>query len=87
MHLGNHYENRHYVIFDVTELGTINFEQVEETSIDTVRKNVAETQTFVKYEFDMPSSVAALTTKSQEYSYDEILDILNTPAWTPDEPF
>ena len=34
----------------------------------------------------MPSSVSSLTTKSQEYSHDEILTILSTPEWTnPDE--
>ena len=30
----------------------------------------------------MPSSVTALTTKSQEYSHDEILTIMSTPEWT-----
>jgi hypothetical protein len=29
-----------------------------------------------------PSSVASLTTKSQEYTYDEMLTILATPEWT-----
>ena len=35
-----------------------------ETSADTLRKNLADTQSFVKYEGDMPPSVVALTTKS-----------------------
>jgi hypothetical protein len=30
----------------------------------------------------MPSSVASLTTKSQEYTYDEILQILQSTEWT-----
>jgi hypothetical protein len=34
-----------------------------------------------------PSSVAALTTKSIEYTYDEILTILATPEWTDPNPF
>ena len=29
-----------------------------------------------------PSSVAALTTKSVEYTYDEIIQILAGPEWT-----
>tara|TARA_R110002167_G_scaffold101037_1_gene263519 strand:+ start:4767 stop:5027 length:261 start_codon:yes stop_codon:yes gene_type:complete len=82
----NPYENRHYVIFDCTELGTIDFNQVFETSINTVRKSVNELQTFVKFNGDMPSSVTVLTTKSQEYSYDEILVILATSAWTDPNP-
>lgn len=79
------YENRRFVIFEVTELPLIDFNQVYETDVDTVRKSVNETKTFVKYDLPQPSSVAALTTKSQEYTYDEILQILNTPEWT--EPY
>ena len=69
------YDNR-YIIFDVTELSTIDFDQVLETSIDTIICNVAETQTIVKYVFgDMPSSVQALTTKSGPYTHTEIKNI------------
>ena len=81
------YSNRRFVIFNVTELPLIDFNQVYETSIDTVRKSVDETETFVKYDIPEPSSVTALTTKSIEYTYDEILEILATPEWTDPEPF
>tara|TARA_R110001592_G_scaffold38026_3_gene126045 strand:- start:500 stop:754 length:255 start_codon:yes stop_codon:yes gene_type:complete len=81
-----HLNDRHYVIFNCTELDTINFNQVLETSIDTVRKSVDLTQTFVKFEGDTPPSVLSLTTKSQEYSYSEILSILNTPEWIIPDP-
>tara|TARA_R100000479_G_scaffold31615_2_gene12830 strand:+ start:1470 stop:1736 length:267 start_codon:yes stop_codon:yes gene_type:complete len=73
----SNYDHRHYVIISVSDLGLIDFDQVLETSISTVRKSIDETLTFVKYEGDMPSSVAACTTKSQEYSHSEILAILN----------
>lgn len=80
------YEDRRFVIFDVTELPLIDFTQVYETSIDTVRKSVDGTKTFVKYDLPQPSSVANLTTKSIEYTYNEILEILNTPEWTSPFP-
>lgn len=76
------FETRYYVIFEITELDQIDFNQVLETSADTVRRSVDGTKTFVKYEGPMPSSVAALITKSQEYSHDEILLILSTSEWT-----
>lgn len=76
------YDNRHYVIFDVTELSTIDFSQVLETNQDTVRKSIDETKTFVKYDGSIPSSVSSLTTKEGPYTYDEILIILATPEWT-----
>ena len=81
MPLEQEYPDRRFVIFNVTELNKIDFNQVFETSIDTVRKSVDETKTFVKYDMPMPSSVSSLTSKSQEYTYDEILQILAGPEW------
>jgi hypothetical protein len=77
-----HFEDRHYVIFDLTEVGTIDFSEVMETSADTLRKNLANTQSFVKYEGVQPPSVAALTTRSQEYTHEEILTLLAGTDWT-----
>ncbi len=76
------FENRHYVIFNVTELDQIDFNQVLETSAETVRLSVDGTQTFVKYQDDMPDTVLALTTRSDPYTHDEILTILDTVEWT-----
>ena len=96
--MSNHYPDRLFVIFNVSELSTIDFNQVYETSADTVRKSLDELETFVKYDSvsyynesgslvePMPSSVKALTTKSQRYSYDEIFVILSTPEWTYTKP-
>ena len=75
------FENRRFVIFNVTELSIINFSQVHETSEETVRKSVDQTKTFVKYDIPQPPSVSSLTTKSNEYTYDEILTILSTTEW------
>jgi hypothetical protein len=80
------YENREFMIFNVSELDQINFTQVHETSIDTVRKSVDGTKTFVKWDGAIPSSVAALITSEGPYTYDEILAILATPEWTEPLP-
>ena len=76
-------EPKYYVIFNVSELNKIDFDQVFETSIETVRKSVDETLTFVKYkDEEMPSSIITLETKVGPYSHTEILEILATPEWT-----
>jgi hypothetical protein len=81
-------EPKYYVIFNVSELDKIDFNQVFETSAETVRKSVDETLTFVKYATDeMPSSVASLDTKQGPYSHTEILEILATPEWTDPNPY
>lgn len=76
------YDNRRFMIFAVSELGQIDFSQVLETSIDTVRKSVDELKTFVKWDGVMPECVSNLTTKEGPYTYEEILQILSTPEWT-----
>jgi hypothetical protein len=77
------YENREFMIFNVSELPQIDFTQVLETSIDTVRKSVDETKTFVKWDGTIiPDCVLDLLTKEGPYTYNEILDILATPEWT-----
>jgi hypothetical protein len=80
------YENRQYMIFSVSELPNIDFTQVCETSIETVRKSVNETKTFVKWDGEIPPSVASLTTKEGPYTYEEILNILATEEWTDPNP-
>ena len=80
------YENREFMIFSVTELSQIDFTQVCETSIDTVRKSVDQTKTFVKWDGTTPECVSNLTTKEGPYTYEEILVILATPEWTDPNP-
>ena len=83
------YENREFMVFNVSELNQIDFSQVLETSAETVRKSVDETKTFVKWDGPIiPTCVENLTTKEGPYTYNEMLDILATPFWTdPNPPF
>jgi hypothetical protein len=77
------YEERNYMIFNVSELDTINFDEVLETSSETVRKSVDETKTFVKWDgTTIPASVENLTTKEGPYTHTEILEILAGEDWT-----
>jgi hypothetical protein len=80
------YEQRQFMIFNVSELNTIDFTQVLETSINTVRRSVDGTKTFVKWDGNtIPSSVDSITTKEGPYTYGEILTILNGSEWTNNE--
>ena len=79
------YNTRKFMILAVSELNLIDFTQVCETSIDTVRKSIDGTKTFVKWDSEeIPSSVLSLTTNEGPYTYDEIITILSGPEWTDD---
>lgn len=84
--MSNPYENREFMIFNVSELNQINFNEILETSEDTVRRSVNGAKTFVKWDGTMPQCVSDLTTKEGPYTYDEILTILATPEWTDPNP-
>ena len=79
------YENRKYVILNTSETGSINFSQVMETSVNTLRTNISGSQTFVKYEGSQPSSVAGLSSKSNEYTHTQILNVLTGSEWSNSE--
>ena len=79
------YENREFIIFNVSELNKINFNEVLETSVDTVRKSSDKTKTFVKWEGDEPSFISTLTTKEGPYTYTQIVTILATNEWIAQE--
>lgn len=69
-----------YIIFDLSELDKINFDEVIEDSKNTLRVS-NDDKSFIKYNGDIPPSIQSLTTKSVEYTINEILDILNQNEW------
>ena len=75
------YDNRQYVIFDISELSKIDFNEVLETSAETVRRSVNDTKTFVKWENSVPACVESLITKGDYLTYEEILSIMSTEEW------
>ncbi len=80
------YNQRQFMIFNISELTNIDFSQVLETSIETVRKSIDGTKTFVKWDSEeIPSSVDLLSTKEGPYTYPEIMEILSGPEWTNNE--
>ena len=86
MQVYDDYTGREFMIFNVSELDTIDFTKVLETSAETVRKSVDDTKTFVKWDGEMPQCVIDLTTSEGPYTYEEILAILATPEWTDPNP-
>lgn len=70
--------SKSYVIIDSDEVSSVDFSQVFETSADTLRYNLAGTQTFVKYAGTKPRFLYGKDT----LSHSEILGVLATEDWT-----
>jgi len=71
--------SRKYVIINADEVSSVNFDQVDETSANTVRYSLDGSKTFVK--FDSDTTPSFLDGKTQ-YTHSEILAILETDEWT-----
>lgn len=67
--------DRNYVILNNTEAEAVDFSQVLETSFETLRWNIYNSKTFVKYEGETPSWLVGKPT----YTQDEMLTLLNDP--------
>jgi hypothetical protein len=74
-------EDLKYVIFDYSEVDKIDFSEVFETSIETLRLTEDGLKTFVKWVGDEPQCVLNLNSKSSVYNNEEILIILDNPEW------
>ena len=74
------YENRRYLIIPTSITGLINFSQVGETSVDTLRLSVNGLKTFVKYDVDARPSI--YSSEYPEYTHSQILEVLGGEEWT-----
>lgn len=70
--------NRKYVIISNSEVNSVNFDQVLETSAQTLRFSLDGSATFVKFEGDTPAFLAGKT----QHSHSEMLTILAGSEWT-----
>jgi len=69
--------NKKYIIITKDEVASVDFSQVDETSVNTLRYNNDGTKTFVKFEGDTPSFLNGKT----QYTNDEILTELGKSEW------
>ena len=74
--------SRNYLVIQASDIGSIDFAEVCETSAETLRYSVDNTKTFVKWDGDQPAFVASLTGTEGPYTNEEIRAILATDAWT-----
>ena len=79
------YSNRTYAFVETSDIGSVDFSQVMETSADTVRKSTDESQFILKwYTADWPSFIApsGSITPVWEGSHLECLNQLTSSFWT-----
>tara|TARA_R100000654_G_scaffold14659_6_gene31616 strand:- start:2204 stop:2422 length:219 start_codon:yes stop_codon:yes gene_type:complete len=70
-----------YVIFEMTNANLIDFNLVEQTSLQTLRLSIDTTKCVLKFKGETPAFLVGL----QQYNYDEILAIMSSSEWYKNE--
>jgi hypothetical protein len=80
--------NKTYAVINLTDVGLIDFNQIGETSVSTIRKSLDDTQFVIKWQdgytptFITDGSVVPVGT----YNHSEILELMATPEWSEPIP-
>ena len=75
-----------YIIINMTEVGLVDFNEVLETSEETLRLSIDSLKTVLKWNGDEPSFVSTLSSYDGPYTHSEILIIMATPEWVDPNP-
>ena len=75
-----------YITINMSEIALVDFNQVMETSEQTLRLSVDGLQTVLKWEGAEPSFVSTLSSYEGPYTHEEILVILAGSDWSEPMP-
>jgi len=74
--------DRTYVIIKTSDLELVNFDEVLETSSNTVRKSDDGLKVILKWEGNTPNFISNITNIEGPYSHGDISSILETIDWS-----
>jgi hypothetical protein len=73
-----------YSIIDINDLNLINFSEVFQTSENTIRKSLDESEFVIKYDITPEFINNGTVIPLQVLSYEECLELMATSEWTLD---
>lgn len=71
-----------YATISTIDLSLIDFSQIGETSKDTIRKSIAETEFIIKYLIEPTFIIDGSVVPLSEMNHEEALILMGTSAWT-----
>ena len=70
-----------YVIINTSNLSNVDYNLVEQSSLETTRKSLDDSLALISFYGDTPSFLDGVT----QYNKDEILDIVTSSDWQEEE--
>ena len=81
------HNTRTYATINLTDVGLIDFNQIGETSVSTIRKSLDDTQFVIKWEQGhTPTFINNPVVPIQTYNHHGILELMATPEWSEPIP-
>ena len=75
-----------YVVINLSDTNSVLFSQVNQSSAQTMRRNVANTQGVLSFQVEPSFITNGSLVPVGTYTHEEILVLLSTPEWTPAQP-
>lgn len=80
------FEGRDYITIDSSDLAAVNFDEVMEASPETCRYSLDGAKVVLKFippvGQSYPESIRDITSKSQRYNWEAIIELMDTPEWS-----
>tara|TARA_S200002703_G_scaffold157954_1_gene167081 strand:+ start:309 stop:551 length:243 start_codon:yes stop_codon:yes gene_type:complete len=75
-----------YIVIDLDDTAKVDYSQVNTTSAQTMRRNVANSQGMISYDVEPSYITNGRLVPVSTLNHAEALALLQTPEWTPEEP-
>ena len=75
-----------YAVINLSDINLIDFNQVGQTSANTVRKNIAQTQFVIKWNTEPTFIADGSVVPVGTYNHTAILELMATAEWTAEIP-
>jgi len=78
--------NLTYNTIAIADLNSIDFTQVEETSTETIRKSIDETQFVIKWETQPSFITDGTVVPLGSYTHEQCVELMGTNFWSTPDP-
>ncbi len=75
-----------YAIINLSDISLIDFSQVGETSLGTLRKNLVKTQFVIKWNTEPTFIMDGSVVPASELTHSDCLALMHTAEWSEPEP-
>ena len=78
--------NRSYILIDLSDTDKVLFSQVNQSSAQSMRRNLANTQGVLSFQVEPSFITDGSLVPVGTYNHEELISLISTPAWSEPMP-